>query len=762
MIGDVIILKERHKRLAARVLDHIDDRLQAQSIISIAGESGSGKSTMAMSLKELLEQQSYHVVILHMDDYYLLPPTDNHNARLADLAHVGPQEVNLGLLQQHLDDYKAGAKLIDKPLVHFRENEIRSEVLTLEEPSILIIEGTYVTLLRDVDVRVFMTRDYHQSYKDRLARGRDQGTAFIEKVLSLEHEIVKQHATKADLLVDAHYRITTNNIDRDWWKSSVMYQIYPRSYQDSNGDGFGDIPGIISRLDHIEDLGIDIIWLSPVYPSPDHDYGYDISDYYGIDPRYGDLTDFKNLLDDVHSRGMKLIMDLVVNHTSIDHDWFKHSRSSVDSPYRDYYIWRENVDGTPPTNWQAWFGGPAWTLDETTDCWYLHLFTPQQPDLNWENPKVRKEVYENMRYWLDMGVDGFRMDVISLLSKPAVYRDSPNTAITYLAEHFYANGPRIHEFLREMHDQVLSLYDVVTVGEGPGITKEVALDYIGSDRRELNMIFQLDLMFGDHGPGGKFDIRPMSLLKLKQIMDSWDAAVATGGWNNVFLDNHDFPRMVSRFGDDGEYRDRSAKMLATMILSMRGTPCIYQGSEIGMTNVAFDDPTMYRDVEAVNFFASLDEWGIDTDEALRRMHIQGRDNARTPMQWSSSDHGGFSDVAPWISVNPNYKHINVAAETAKEDGILAYYKQLINLRKVMSIFVYGDYISLTPEHEQLYCYSREMDDERIFVVLNFSGQAVPVPSYIHLGDTSVLISNVDAPATSMLQAWEGTIWRQRS
>lgn len=761
MVGDVIILKNRHRRLAGRLLQKLEKDLHNRCVISVGGESGSGKSTMSMSLKEELEHQGYHVVILHMDDYYFLPPTDNHEARLEDLTRVGPQEVNLELLQKHIIDFKGGARLIDKPLVHYRENEIRSEVLTVEEPTALIVEGTYVTELDEIDHRIFMTRDYRQSYKDRLARGRDQGTAFIEKVLAVEHEIVRKHSVHADLLVDPHYRITTHQSDREWWKSSVMYQIYPRSFQDSNGDGFGDIPGIVSRLDYIKDLGVDIIWLSPVYPSPDYDYGYDISDYYGIDPRYGTLGDFQNLLDEVHSQGMKLIMDLVVNHTSIEHEWFTQSRSSLDNPYRDYYIWRENIDGTPPTNWQAWFGGPAWTLDEATDCWYLHLFTPQQPDLNWENPVVREAIFENMRYWLDMGVDGFRMDVISLLSKPYDFEDSPNTAITYLAEHYYANGPRIHEFLQETHSKVLGRYDIVTVGEGPGITKEIALDYIGSDRRELNMIFQLDLMFGDHGPGGKFDIMPMSLPKIKGILDSWDAAVADGGWNNIFLDNHDFPRMVSRFGNDGEYRERSAKMLATMMLTMRGTPCIYQGSEIGMTNVAFDDPAQYRDVEAVNFFAELDQWGINVQEGLRRMHIQGRDNARTPVQWSAESHGGFTTGSPWIGVNPNYTTINVEAEQEKEDGILAFYRQMINLRKVMDVFVKGDYASLTPDHEELYCYSRQYGKDRVFVLLNFSDTPTAMPPNLHLGDIRLLISNISAPETLTLQPWEGSIWRQK-
>jgi oligo-1,6-glucosidase len=414
-----------------------------------------------------------------------------------------------------------------------------------------------------------------------------------------------------------------------WWKEEIMYQIYPRSFQDSDGDGIGDIRGIIQRLDYIASLGVDIIWLSPIYQSPNDDNGYDISNYYEIHPEFGTMEDFDELLSEMHKRGLRLIMDLVVNHSSDEHKWFKESRSSKDNPYRDYYIWRKGKDGGPPNNYMSFFSGSAWEYDEATKEYYLHYFTKKQPDLNWENPKVREEVYRNMRFWLDKGVDGFRMDVISLLSKNLDFPDSPSPNITYLATHYYANGPRIHEFLQEMHEKVLKDYDVMTVGEGPGITKELANDYIGYDRKELNMIFQLDLMFGDHGEGGKFDIDPMDLVKVKRILNEWEEAIGDRGWNNIFLDNHDFPRMVSRFGNDTSFRVRSAKMLNMFLLSMRGTPCIYQGSEIGMTNVAFDKIEDYRDVEIINWVNEERSKGQSDADLLPMIHIQGRDNEDT-------------------------------------------------------------------------------------------------------------------------------------
>ncbi|MFT4759988.1 MAG: oligo-1,6-glucosidase [Paraglaciecola sp.] len=757
MIGENIILKSAYIKLGNTVLEQLQHSLKNGFTITIGGESGCGKSTLATSLKTALETQGYAVQVLHMDDYFHRPPQDTHNRRLENLENVGTSEVNLALLQEHIQAYQAGAKTITKPLVHFQKNRITSEVMTFSEPSILLIEGTYVTHLKKIDVQIFLNKNYKDTYEARMDRGRDQGTDFVEKVLAIEHELIAPDAEKATLLIDKDYQITSVVKQSNWWKESIMYQIYPRSFQDSDGDGFGDLQGIISRLDYIADLGVNLIWLSPVYPTPDKDYGYDISDYYGIDERYGTMADFEELLEKVHQKGMKLIMDLVVNHSSDQHAFFQKSRASKDNEYRDYYIWRDNIDGNPPNNWLAFFGGPAWTLDPLTDSWYLQLFTPEQPDFNWENPKVREEVYKNMTYWLDKGVDGFRMDVISLISKRPGLPNCPSSSIMDMID-FYANGPKIHEYLQEMNEKVLRKYDIVTIGEGPGITTEVALDYIGENRKELNMVFQLDLMFGDHGRGGKFDINPMSIVKMKRILDGWDSATADGGWNNVFLDNHDFPRMVSRFGNDGKYREQSAKMLATMLLTMRGTPCIYQGSEIGMTNVAFDNPDDYKDVEAVNYFKNMREEGGSMETALKNMHIQGRDNVRTPMQWDDSVNGGFSTTPPWIKSNPNYSSINVEQAIKTEGGILDYYKKMIQFRTSNSEFTHGEYHSLTPNHPTLYCYERIWNEVSFIICLNFSSEQQTIPADLKLATFNGVFGNINAPNKDILQPWEGTIY----
>lgn len=515
----------------------------------------------------------------------------------------------------------------------------------------------------------------------------------------------------------------------NWWKDIVMYQIYPRSFQDSNGDGIGDLRGIISRLDYLQSLGVDLIWLSPIYQSPNDDNGYDISNYYEIHPEFGTMEDFELLLDGLHNRGMKLIMDLVVNHTSDEHAWFRESRKSKDNPYRDFYIWKSGKDGGPPNNWVQWFGGSAWKYDKLTDEYFLHLFTKKQPDLNWENPKVRNEVYRNLKFWLDKGIDGFRMDVISLLSKQLDFPNSPSQNIHYLAEHHYANGPRIHEFINEMYEEVLQHYDIMTVGEGPGITKELANLYIGKDRRELNMIFQLDHMIIDHGENGKFDIVDFQLTDLKRIIDGWEEAIGEEGWNNIFLDNHDFPRMVSRFGNDGKFRIESAKMLNTFLLTQRGTPCIYMGSEIGMTNVSFDTPADYRDVEAVNYFRKVNEEGGNMDRALKRMHVQGRDNVRVPMQWDDSENAGFTTGQPWIKVNPNYHDINVENSENDDTSILQYFRQLTKFRKENAVLRNGNYKNLDPKDERIYAYSRSSEEQQMIIICNFSDECLELPSY---------------------------------
>lgn len=530
-----------------------------------------------------------------------------------------------------------------------------------------------------------------------------------------------------------------------------MYQIYPRSYQDSNGDGIGDLQGIISRLDYIASLGVDVIWLGPIYQSPLDDNGYDISDYYQIHPDYGTMADFDELLEGLHARGIKLIMDLVVNHTSDQHQWFQESKKSVDSPYRDYYIWRKPKNDSHPNNWMAWFGGEAWDLDEQTGEYYLHYFLSSQPDLNWENETVRKEVYKNMNWWLDKGIDGFRMDVISLLSKQLDFPDAASTNIHYLAEHHYANGPKIHTYLQEMYREVLAGRDIMTVGEGPGITKELALDYIGDDRKELNMIFQLDAMIIDHGPDGKMDVVPFALTDLKKIMNGWDAAVSERGRNNIFLDNHDFPRMVSRFGNDTTYRVAATNLLNTYLLTMRGTPCIYQGSEIGMTNVAFTNPDDFRDEESTRYIAE-NGWNEKTQKAL---HTQSRDNVRTPMQWSAEPAAGFSTANPWINVNPNYTEINITAAELDPNSTLHYFRKLIALRKSTPVLRSGDYLDLLPEHEQLYLYRRSTPNQDCLVILNFSDLEVDMT--IQTSGYKLQLCNY-AKAADKLRPWESRIY----
>ncbi len=510
--------------------------------------------------------------------------------------------------------------------------------------------------------------------------------------------------------------------DRTWWKESVVYQIYPRSFNDSNGDGIGDFNGIIEKLDHIKSLGVDVIWICPVYMSPNDDNGYDISDYRRFLPEFGTEEEFSALLDGIHARGMKLIMDLVPNHTSDEHAWFEASRSSKDNPYRDYYIWRPGKNDGPPNNWKSIFGGSAWQYDEVTREYYLHLFTRKQPDLNWENPKVRKEIQDVVRYWLDKGIDGFRMDVVSLISKRPGLPDSHTDDFNVMFKEYYANGPRVHEFLRELHQEVLQHYDIMTVGEGPGIDLDNALDYVGKDRQELQMVFHFGHMFLDCGPGGKYDPIPVSLPQFKQVFGEWDEKLKGKGWGSVFLGNHDFSRMVSRFGDDGAFHKESAKLLCTLLLTMRGTPFIYQGDEIGMTNVAYDSIEDYDDVETLNNWKEAQEAGKDMDQFMKLVHDISRDNARTPVQWTEGANGGFSSGTPWIKVNPNFVHINVASNEGDDDSILNYYREMVAFRKANDVFVYGEYECLNPEHPSLYAYRRWDDKSEFLVLLNFSDE----------------------------------------
>ncbi len=510
-------------------------------------------------------------------------------------------------------------------------------------------------------------------------------------------------------------------MQKKWWKEGVVYQIYPRSFMDSNDDGIGDIQGIISKLDYLNDLGVDIIWLSPVYQSPNDDNGYDISHYQKIMDEFGTMADWEALLKGLHDRGMKLIMDLVVNHTSDEHPWFIESRSSKENPYRDYYIWRPGKNGREPNNWRSIFSGSVWEYDETTAEYYLHLFSKKQPDLNWENPAVREEIYRMMTWWLDKGVDGFRMDVINMISKVDGLPDasSQNDEPYQDGSAYFINGPRVHEYLREMYDRILSKYDVMTVGETPGVTPEEAIKYVGEDRNELNMVFQFELMDVDSGAGGKWDVVPWKLTEFKRVMSKWQVELNGKGWNSLYLSNHDQPRMVSRFGNDSVYRVESAKMLATLLHTLQGTPYIYQGEEIGMTNVSFDTIEDYRDIETLNMYHEQLEKGENAERVLAKIHAKGRDNARTPMQWSTGENAGFTGGTPWIKVNPNFKEINVEQALQDENSIFYYYKKLISLRKKYPIIVYGDYHMLLEEDERIYAYLRKLGSEKLLVVLNF-------------------------------------------
>jgi len=542
----------------------------------------------------------------------------------------------------------------------------------------------------------------------------------------------------------------------NWWKEQVIYQIYPRSFNDSNGDGIGDLRGILEKLDYLKKLGVDILWLSPIYRSPNDDNGYDISDYYNIMEEFGTMADFDELLAGVHARGMKLLMDLVVNHTSDEHKWFKESRKSKDNPYRDYYHWLPAKNGNPPTNWRSFFAGSTWEYDETTEEYYLHLFTKKQPDLNWENPKVREEVYKLMRFWLDKGVDGFRMDVISVISKRFPLADAKSKDFNVIISDVYANGPRMHEFLQEMHREVMSKYDVMTVGEGPGIDEKVVLDYVGKDRNELNMVFHFGHMFMDHGPGGRFDVIEKNFIDFKKVFTDWDKAIGNDGWINIFLDNHDFPRIVSRWGNDGIYRAASAKLFAILLLSMRGTPCLYQGTEIGMTNVAFDKIEDYRDVEIHNFYKQAKENGEDLDAFLKAVHINGRDNVRTPMQWNDRLQAGFTDGDPWIKVNPNFPEINVASDLDDPNSIFYFYQKMLEFRKAHQILIYGNFQDLMPEHELLFCYARQYEAEIYYILLNFSEKEV---EFEWTESVELLIGNYEVVTgkENWLQPWEGRI-----
>ncbi|MDT0329659.1 glycoside hydrolase family 13 protein [Nocardiopsis lambiniae] len=516
--------------------------------------------------------------------------------------------------------------------------------------------------------------------------------------------------------------------DDAWWKSAVVYQIYPSSFKDGDGDGFGDLSGIIEKLDHLHTLGVDVVWLSPVYPSPWDDNGYDISDYRDIHPRFGTLDDWDRLREGLHARGMRLIMDLVVNHTSDEHPWFVGSRSSKDSPHRDFYFWRPGRDGAPPNNWGSVFSGPAWTRDETTGEYFLHLFTRRQPDLNWENPRVRREVHDIARWWLDRGADGFRMDVINFVSKTPEMPDGPSPVdggYGLFAE-YSINGPRLHEFLRELHEAAFAGRDVLTVGEMPGVGVEQAREHTDPANGEVSMVFQFEHVDLDHGPGGKFDPVPLDLRRLKASLDRWQLGLAERGWNSLYWNNHDQPRAVSRFGDDGEHRVASAKTLATTLHMMKGTPYVYQGEELGMANAHFADISAYRDVETLNHHREALAAGHDEARVMAGIARMSRDNARTPMQWDASPHAGFTTGTPWIAVNPDHTEINAEAALADPDSVFHHYRRLIALRKEHPVIVHGTYTPLLPDHPSVYAYTRALDGTVLTVIANWSADTVEV------------------------------------
>ncbi|RZS94113.1 glycoside hydrolase family 13 protein [Cuneatibacter caecimuris] len=534
--------------------------------------------------------------------------------------------------------------------------------------------------------------------------------------------------------------------DKAWWKESVVYQIYPRSFKDSNGDGVGDLNGITEKLDYLKELGIDVIWLSPVYQSPNDDNGYDISDYQAIMKEFGTMEDFDRMLAAAHDRGIKILMDLVVNHTSDEHPWFVESRKSTDNPYRDYYIWRPARDGKEPNNWGSCFSGPAWQWDEQTQMYFLHLFSKKQPDLNWDNPRVRREVFDMMNWWLKKGVDGFRMDVISLISKEPDLPDGPAELNGYASFNMPANGPHVHEYLQEMRREVLNNADTLTVGECSGVTLEEAKKYANAEGTELNMVFQFEHMDVDAEAGNKWTDKKMRLSEMKEVLTRWQKGLEGIAWNSLFWENHDQPRSVSRYGNDGEYREASAKMLATCLHLMQGTPYIYQGQELGMTNVPFSSIDDFRDLDSVNAYHELVGQGVFTEEQmLKYLRRKSRDNARTPFQWNSGSQAGFTAGTPWIMVNPNYKEINAEEQMNRPDSVFHYYQKLIRLRKEREIVVYGSYDLLLPESEEIYAYTRTLGDEKLLTVCNFTDHEVryEVPEEFRGGDC--LISNYDAP-----------------
>ncbi|GAA1270627.1 alpha,alpha-phosphotrehalase [Arthrobacter pascens] len=564
----------------------------------------------------------------------------------------------------------------------------------------------------------------------------------------------------------------TYRAGREWFKSAVVYQIYPRSFADSDGDGVGDLRGIIGKLDYLQKLGVDVVWLSPVYRSPQDDNGYDISDYRDIDPVFGGLETLDELLDGLHARGMKLVMDLVVNHTSDEHPWFAESRSSKDSPKRDWYWWRParegaepGTAGAEPNNWGSAFSGSAWEYDAATGEYYLHLFSRKQPDLNWENPEVRAAVYDMMNWWLDRGVDGFRMDVINFISKDQSLPDGPRADGMLYGDGgpHYICGPRIHEFLQEMHQEVFAGRDkdLLTVGEMPGVTVDDAVLFTDPGRREVDMVFQFEHVALDQEGGNKWRPKKLLLTDLKKSLGRWQEALGERGWNSLYWGNHDQARAVSRFGDDGEYREQSAKMLAAVLHLHRGTPYVYQGEELGMTNMAFGAISDYRDIEVLNHHREATTHLGHTDaEVLAALAPLNRDNARTPVQWDASRHGGFTTGAPWIAVNPNANTINAAAQVDDPASVFSFYRRVIALRHADPVVAYGDFTMLLPDDEHVYAFRRSLPDAELLVLGNFSGTEQSAGVDGSWGDAEQVLGNYPAAPGLGLRPWEVKVFRR--
>ena len=550
---------------------------------------------------------------------------------------------------------------------------------------------------------------------------------------------------------------------KKWWQNSVVYQIYPRSFQDSNGDGIGDIQGIIKRLDYLQELGIDAVWLSPVCKSPQDDNGYDISDYQDIDPMFGNLDDMEQLINEAKKRNIRIIMDLVLNHSSDEHRWFTEAKKSKDNPYHDYYVWRDGEEGVYPNDMGSAFGGPAWEWVPELKQYYFHQFSVKQPDLNWENPKVRREIYDMILWWMDKGVGGFRLDVIDQIAK------EPDLKITN-------NGPRLHEFIQELSRETFQKGDLITVGEAWGADIDRAKLYSKPDGSEFSMVFQFEHMMLDQEPGKeKWDFCPLPFVKLKKCLEKWQKELHGCGWNSLFWDNHDLPRIVSRWGNDREYRVEAAKMLATVLHGMEGTPYVYQGEELGMTNVRFDSIEQYQDIEIRNMYRERLEKGYAEKDIMESIYAKGRDNARTPMQWDDTENAGFTTGTPWLGVNPNYTEINARSQLQDENSVFHYYKKLIHLRKENSIFVDGDFTLLLPEDENIFAYVREYEGRKLLVAANFTDKEVECPLLKEWGvpadedgaaksrdnGVKLLIHNYnDLPSQQKLRPYEAMIWEK--